>query len=149
MKTIPALVLAAVVSVGLLGGVVAYQLASGPAGPSSSASAAPVTPVGATAPRTHQSRPKVRWAPCEPPAVRQGKACVTEEVRTVVVPAPAAPRSTTTRPAPVAQPVRAEDDRDDSADREDGEDHAEHADDDHGNDHADDDGEHDGEHEDD
>lgn len=142
MKTIPALVLAAVVSVGLLGGVVAYQLASGPAGPSPSASAAPVAPVEAAAPRTRQPKPKVRWAPCKPPAVRQGKACVTEQVRTVVVPAPAAPvapRASGTRSAPAAQPVRVTDDDSEHADDE----RAEHEDDDHHDDeHGDDDGEH-------
>ncbi|WP_296602470.1 hypothetical protein [Nocardioides sp.] len=165
MKTIPALVLAAVVSIGLLGGVAAYQLASGPAGPSPSPSAAAVAPVEAAAPRTHSPRPKVRWAPCKPPAVRHGKACVTEQVRTVVVPAPApaAPRSTGTRPAAAAQPVRA-DGGEDGADHEKGEDHAEHADhedgdhaddhadedsDDHGDDHGEDHGDDDGEHEDD
>jgi len=138
MKTIPALVLAAVVAVGLLGGVAAYQLASGPAGPSPSTSAgsvAPVAPVAPVAERTHRAEPRVRWAPCKPPAVLQGKACVTEEVRTVVVPAPAAPRPATARPAPVAQPVRATDDDHERAEHEDR--------DDHDSEHGDDDGEHD------
>jgi len=125
MKTIPALVLAAVVAVGLLGGVTAYQLAAGPAGPSPSTSAGSAAPVAPVAERTRQARPKVRWAPCKPPAVRQGRACVTEEVRTVVVPAPAAPRTTVTRPAPIAQPVRAtDDDRGEHVEQE--SEHAEH-----------------------
>ena len=98
MKTIPALVLAAVLAVGLLGGLVAYQVASGPTGPDPSAAAATTTTPAAV--RTHRPRPKVRWAPCKPPALRQGKACVTEEVRTVVVPAPPAPA------APAIRPVR-------------------------------------------
>jgi len=105
MKTIPALVIAAVVAVGLLAGVTTYQLASGPADAGSEA----VSPAVVTTPtaRTDQPRTRVRWAPCEPPAVRHGKACVTEEVRTVVVPAPApAPAAPA---APVAHQARNDD----------------------------------------
>lgn len=111
MRTIPALVLAAVLGVGLLAGVTTYQLASGPdSGGAPAASPA----VGATpAARIDQPRDRVRWAPCKPPAVRRGKACVTEEVRTVVVPAPAPAAAPA---APVAQPVRSDEGRGEHAD---------------------------------
>ncbi|MBI2243864.1 MAG: hypothetical protein HYU55_07945 [Nocardioides sp.] len=146
MKTIPALVFAAVLAVGLLGGVAAYQVAAGPVGagssPTASTGAAPVVA------RTRHARPKVRWAPCQPPAVRRGKACVTEEVRTVVVPAPApaAPAPA----APATRPVRAGgDDHGDDRAEDHGDDHAEDHGDDHGDDHGEDHGDDGGEHEDD
>lgn len=106
MKTLPALVLAAVVAVGLMGGVAAYRVASDPAPSAPAASAA--VPTASTAPAARaRRRTVVRWAPCKPPAVRQGKACVTEEVRTVVVPAPApAPPAA----APAVRQVRHGDD---------------------------------------
>ncbi len=105
MKTIPALVLAAILGVGLLAGVTTYQLASGTDGTGAPAASpsAEATPVA----RTH--RPRVRWAPCKPPSVRRGKACVTEEVRTVVVPAPASPAAPAAPAAPVVQAVRSHD----------------------------------------
>ncbi len=145
MKTLPALVLAAVVAAGLMGGVAAYRVASEPAPAAPAASAAVPTASTAPAARAHR-RTVVRWAPCKPPAVRQGKACVTEEVRTVVVPAPApAPPAA----APAVRQVRHGDDdaaeHAEPAEHEDG-DHAEHDED---GDHAehDDDGDH-AEHED-
>ena len=143
MKTIPALLFAAVLAVGLLGGVAAYQAASGPAAAGSSAASPADAGTTPTAERTRHVRPKVRWAPCQPPAVRQGKACVTEEVRTVVVPAPAPAAPA----APAARPVRAA--GDDHAEDH-GADHAEDRGDDHAEDHGDDGHEDDGgEHEDD
>lgn len=128
MKTLRALVLAAVVAVGLMGGVAAYRVASErtPAAPATSAA----VPIASTAPaaRAHR-RTVVRWAPCKPPAVRQGKACVTEEVRTVVVPAPT-PAPPAAAPA-VRQVRRGDDDaaeQAEPAEHEDG-DHAERDDD--------------------
>jgi hypothetical protein len=140
MKTLPALLLAAVVAVGLMGGVAAYRVASEPAPAAPAASAAVPTASTAPAARAHR-RTVVRWAPCKPPAVRQGKACVTEEVRTVVVPAPAPPAA-----APAIRQVRHGDD--DAAEHAEPAEHAEHAEHEDG-DHAeqDDDGGH-AEHED-
>ncbi|MCB0895942.1 MAG: hypothetical protein KDB43_11310 [Nocardioidaceae bacterium] len=115
MKTVVlATLVAAVLSVGLLGGTLAYQAASSSDGPASSstastastAAAAPAARAAASE-RVRHLRPIVRWAPCKPPARLQGKACVTEEVHTVVVPAPAAapaPATTGTRP-PATQTV--------------------------------------------
>lgn len=118
MKTLPALVIAAVVAVGLLAGVTTYQVASGSAGPGSPAASPTEPAVTAPAARTQQKpRTRVRWAPCKPPAVRQGKVCVTEEVRTVVVPAPAA------APAPAPAAPVSHTDRDDDGR---GAEHAEH-----------------------
>ena len=99
MKTITVLLLsAAVVAVGLFAGTLAYQAASASPDPApATSSAAPATPA---AHRQHRVKPVVRWAPCKPPAKLQGKACVTEEVRTVVVAAPAP------APAPVSAPTR-------------------------------------------
>jgi hypothetical protein len=99
MKTLTMILLsAAVLAVGLFAGTVAYQASSAaPDSGSTAAAAAPATPV---VHRQHRAKPKVRWAPCKPPAKLQGKACVTEEVRTVVVSAPAP------APAPVAAPAR-------------------------------------------
>jgi hypothetical protein len=50
----------------------------------------------------------VKWAPCRPPAVRQGRACVTHVTRTVTVPAPVAtvPASSTAVRSPQVSPTR-------------------------------------------
>ncbi len=103
MKTLPLLVSAAVLAVGLACGTLAFQAASG--GGSSldnPAAAAPATPV---AHRAVRPRPTVRWAPCRPPAARDGAACVTEVVRTVVVPAP--PAAAAPAPLPASAPATA------------------------------------------
>lgn len=90
MKTLTMILLsAAVLAVGLFAGTVAYQASSAaPDAGTSASAAAPATPA---AHRQQRAKPKVRWAPCKPPAELRGKACVTEQVRTVVVAAPAAP----------------------------------------------------------
>lgn len=94
---------------GLAGGTATYLVAAQPS-PSSvpPARTAPVT-VPAAADTVKPQKPIVKLAPCKPPAVREGKACVTEVVETVVLPAPAAPAS----PAPVRHPVASSGDDDD------------------------------------
>lgn len=102
MKIVSVLLSAAVVAVGLFAGVVAYQAASAtPGAGQSGATAAPASPA---AQRQHRQRPVVRWGPCKPPAKLQGRVCVTEEVRTVVVAPPAAAAPA---PAPAVAPARA------------------------------------------
>ncbi|WP_395659444.1 hypothetical protein [Nocardioides sp.] len=108
MKIMSVLVLIAVVTVGLAAGTFAYQTAADAGGSSqaagASAAAVPAAPAAHPARAEHRGhqRPKVRWAPCKPPAVLQGKVCVTEEVHTVVVPAPpvAAAPAAPAAPAP-------------------------------------------------
>ena len=100
MKTISVLVSSAVAAVALLGGTLAYQASSAPDATVHQNATSPVAP---TADRQHRRPPKVRWAPCKPPAKRQGTACVTQKVSTVVVPAPAPAPA----PPPATRPVRA------------------------------------------
>lgn len=73
----------AIVSSGLLIGVVgagvAYELSAVDPGTATSSPAFPAADA--------TGKPRVRWAPCKPPAVREGRACVTEVARTVTVPA--------------------------------------------------------------
>lgn len=100
MRPITALLTATVLAVGLGGGAAAYRMASVPA---ETTRAAAVTvpraePAPAATPAPIRKATRFRWAPCKPPAVRQGRACVTEVVRTVVLAAPAAP-------APVVVPA--------------------------------------------
>lgn len=154
-----AAVLTAAIALGVLGAVAAYRTALGDAPnvpvvptadaiPSASASAAQeATPPAA--------RRKVRWEPCVPPAVLEGKTCVTEVVRIVALePSPSPLPTAPAGPASSAEPGIAQRDlaRQDSEpgyddgggaggdDREhaDDGDHGEHADegDDHGEDHA-------------
>src|SRR5688500_10351124 len=79
MKMFSVAVMSAAVLTGLAGAGVAYEIAS--AGDSTTVTAVtPTTPADA-------AKPRKRWAPCTPPAVREGKACVTDVVRTVVLPA--------------------------------------------------------------
>jgi hypothetical protein len=78
---------------GFAGGVRAYSV-SADAGPP------PVRPISMPHyPKAQPVRPGIvfRWAPCRPPAHREGKACVTHVTRTVALPQPAA--------APAAQPA--------------------------------------------
>lgn len=93
MKLFAILLGALALLAGVAGGLQAYT---------ASATTVPAGPAVAV-PRHHASpqvvRPGVvvKWAPCRPPAVRQGRACVTHVTRTVTVPAPAS-----TIPAPSA-----------------------------------------------
>ena len=133
MKTLTMILLsAAVLAVGLFAGTVAYQASS--AGPDSGSTAAASTP--ATPAAHHRAKPKVRWAPCTPPAKLQGKACVTEQVRTVVVAAPApapapAPAAVRTVRSTHAEPAEHEgrDDDGEHADEHEQEHESEHEDD--------------------
>lgn len=82
---------------GVVGGVSAYASSSGHV-------PAPPAPVSLHHPvRPQPVRPGVilKWARCQKPAVRQGRACVTHVTRTVVLPAPAQAAP----PAPPTAPV--------------------------------------------
>ena len=81
MKIISIAIAAASVVTGLAGAGVAYELVT---------VESPEIPPAAAAPAVPDSEPgkverRVRWKPCEPPAVREGRACVTEEVQVVEV----------------------------------------------------------------
>jgi hypothetical protein len=113
MKLFALVVAALALVAGFAGGLRAY----------SAAAPAPAVPVQVTAPHHPKAMPvkpgpTFRWAPCQKPAVRHGKACVTTVTRTVtiappVVAAPPAPvqvaapvvRAAPTRhPSPTSQP---------------------------------------------
>lgn len=79
MKMFSVAVMSAAVLTGLAGAGVAYEIASAGDSTTTTTSVTPTTPTDAAKPRKH-------WAPCKPPAVREGKACVTDVVRTVVLP---------------------------------------------------------------
>ncbi len=122
---------------GVVGGVSAYASSTGHV-------PAPPAPVSMHHPvRPQPVRPGVilKWAPCQKPAVRQGRACVTHVTRTVVLPAPAQaappapPRRWRTPPHLLTQPTHdpADPPSDDPGPG-----------DDHGDDHGDDDGGDDG-----
>ncbi len=103
MKLFAILLGALALVAGFSGGMRAYSV-SADAGP------APVRPVSAPHhPQAQPVRPGIvfRYAPCRPPAHRQGKACVTHVTRTVTLPVPAVaappaaavPAAQTSRPA--------------------------------------------------
>jgi len=102
MKVFSVLLGALALVAGLAGGMRAYSASAGPtSGPVTVAKAPSYPPAQVVRPGV-----VVRWAPCKAPAVRQGRACVTRVVHTVVLPAPApstAPRS----PAPQRRPAPA------------------------------------------
>ncbi|GAA2146835.1 hypothetical protein GCM10009844_23440 [Nocardioides koreensis] len=143
MKRLSAGILSAAALAGLAGSTVAYGWGSSGAG-----SPAPVSsPRSTERPHAQVVRPgsAFRWAPCRPPAHLEHGVCVTDVVRTVVVPAPAAPAvpvapgtataqgaaTAPSTPAAVAE-----------AGAEPGEDHAEESGEDHEEEHWDDDGDH-------
>lgn len=139
-------VLVASIALGGAGAVVVYRAVAGPPVPTATTPSPEVTRDDAPA-----GKPKVRFAPCEPPAVLEAGVCVTDVVRTVVVPA---------APAPGPAPARAradrdregatgrgrgpdqgdspDDDRDDHDDRDDDRDDRDDRDDDRDNDRDDD-----------
>jgi hypothetical protein len=115
MKLFALVVAALALVAGFAGGLRAYSAAA-------PAAAAPVQVSAPHHPKAMPVKPgpTFRWAPCQKPAVRQGKACVTTVTRTVtiappVVAAPPAPvqvaapvvRAAPTRhPSPTAQPTQ-------------------------------------------
>jgi len=109
MRIPTALLSAAALVVGIGGGSVAYQLAT-TAGPATSGTSVAQTVDQAPVSAQVERGTRFGFAPCEPPAVQRGKACVTDVVRTVSVPGsaaadPSGPFSVTP-PAP-AEPVPA------------------------------------------
>lgn len=139
MKTLTAGVVSALLAAGTAGSVAAYRSQAGvdvvtrPA--AQETPEAPVTAHG-------QPRQRMRWAPCPAGSVLERGTCVTDVVRTVVLPS-------TPQPAP-ASPAGAVRGSDDGADDQSGgteggddqgDDHAdEHADDHREDEHADDQG---------
>ncbi len=108
MRPITALLTATVLAVGLGGGAAAYRMASAPVESTRAVAVAVprVEPARAAAPAPIRKATHFRWAPCKPPAVRRGPACVTEVVRTVVLAAPPAPAAPVVPVAAHASGVR-------------------------------------------
>ena len=139
MKRLSVGILSAAALAGLAGSTVAYGWGSSSAGTTAAVSSSR----SAERPHAQVVRPGThfRWAPCVAPAHLEHGVCVTDVVRTVVVPAPAAPAAATpaapsattqgaTGPAgPAATQEPAEEPGDDHAE-EPGEDHEEPGDDD-------------------
>jgi hypothetical protein len=100
MKLFAVLLAALALLAGFAGGLRAYSVAA-------AAQPAPARIAVPHHPKAVPVRPgaTVRWAPCQKPAVRKGRACVTEVTRTVTLPPPVvtAPRV----PVGVATPARA------------------------------------------
>ena len=71
---------------GVAGGVAVYQITA-PAEFTPSQAA----PAAAATPKARAANGETRFAPCRPPAVLEGGKCVTTQVQTVTLPAPAAP----------------------------------------------------------
>lgn len=141
MNPVTSLVLSAALLVGGAGGVAAFQHAARPDLPTSASASAAETadpaPAAATATpqpaRRAQHRPRVRWAPCPDGSSLEDGVCVTDVVRTVTVPAPAAPAVSHAGASATTQHLSGDDDGDDE-----GDDHGDdHGDDDRGDDHGD------------
>jgi hypothetical protein len=128
MKIVSIGIAAASLLTGLAGAGVAYELTTVDSAQSAVSTPAPESP--AASPGAKAER-RVRWKPCRPPAVREGRACVTEEVRLVEI-------GGGTASGQVAVARRDDDgsDRDDFGDRDDRDNDFD--DDDHGEDHDDD-----------
>jgi hypothetical protein len=139
MKLANLIAAGAALTAGLAGGTATYLVAAQPT-PSSEAPPVRTTEVSATspAPTVAPSKPIVKLAPCKPPAVREGKACVTDVVETVVIPAPGSGSAGV--PAGGGFQSTGHDAGDDDGDDNgsEGTEHAEDDADDHAGDHADD-----------
>lgn len=126
MRTTSALVAVAATAAGTVGAAWAYDAASPPGQPVPVASSTPAQA------KAVAKRPLLVWAPCRPPAVLRWGACVTDRVRTVVLPAPPVPALPPAAPQPAA--TRSDDggrepateDRDDDGREEQAEDEVEH-----------------------
>jgi hypothetical protein len=152
MKLANMIAAGAALAAGLVGGTATYLVAAEP-GPTSEAPPARTTEVSATSsdPTVAPGKPIVKLARCKAPAVREGKACVTEVVETVVLPAPSSVSTGTSSDDSSGDEdhgsgAHSEDDDsvdsgahdDDGADHDDGDDDPDDDADDHG-----DDGDHD------
>ena len=95
MRTTSALVAVAATAAGTVGAAWAYDAAAPPEQP------VPVASSSQAPAKVVAKRPRLVWAPCRPPAVLRAGACVTDRVRTVVLPPlpvpalPAAPQPAT------------------------------------------------------
>lgn len=150
MKLANMIAAGAALAAGLVGGTATYLVAAQPE-PASEAPATQTTEVSATStdPVVAPSKPIVKLARCKPPAVREGKKCVTEVVETVVLPAPAGVSSGTSSHATSGGDDHwsgsgAHDDDDDHSsggggNDDDNGDHGDDHDDDEGDDHGGDD----------
>jgi hypothetical protein len=98
MKLFALVVAALALVAGFAGGLRAYSAAA-PTAPAPVQAAAPHYPKAMSV----KPGPTFKWAPCQKPAVRKGKACVTTVTRTVTIapPVAAAPPA----PVQVAAPV--------------------------------------------
>src|SRR5512141_2866462 len=114
MKLFALVVAALALLAGFAGGLRAYSAAA-------PAAAAPVQVSAPHHPRAMPVKPgpTFRWAPCQKPAVRQGRACVTTVTRTVTLPPPvvAAP---TRHAQPTSQPTYHDDGGNDGGEHHDG-----------------------------
>jgi uncharacterized membrane protein YgcG len=86
---------------GVAGGVAVYQITA-PAEFTPSQAA----PAAAATPKARAANGETRFAPCRPPAVLEGGKCVTTQVQTVTLPAPAA-AAAPAAPAAAAAPSAA------------------------------------------
>lgn len=132
MNPVSTLVLALALLFGGAGAVFAFESAAQPDPPRStvatvtdSAAATSAGPAARSARRHH--RPTVRWAPCPAGSTLVEDACVTDVVKTVTLPAPAA-QAVSHSSGAAATSHSSGGDRDDDH----GEDHGEDRDDDHG-----------------
>lgn len=157
MRPNSAIVALAALAVGVGGGSAAFRLAStaGAATPPATVSVVkqPAKAAHRQAPQQVVRGPRFAWAPCKPPAVRHGKVCVTQVVRTVVLPAApvaAAPAPVPAAPAPAPasyggssgghEQAGGQGEGADHAEAEHSDDHADEGPEDHAEDHADDGG---------
>lgn len=87
MKLSNLVVAGAALAAGIAGGTATYVVAAQPSSsPASTPADATTADEPGAGPTLGPPQPVVRLAPCKPPAVREGKACVTEVVETVVLP---------------------------------------------------------------
>jgi len=139
-------VLSLSLAAGLVGSVAAYRATAGEVEPEP-ASATPSAVSTAPARQLVVAGTTFAWAPCEPGARLERGTCVTDVVRTVVVPAAVVPGAVTVQPVAQTDGREDGDDREDvyeqedadDDDRDDGEDHEDddHEDDEGGDDHED------------
>ena len=150
MNPVPTLVLSLALLVGGAGAVLAFESASQPdpaagsVGPTAERVATPTGAHEARQGRRHHHRAVLRWAPCPDGTTLVDDACVTDVVKTVTLPVPAA-QAVAHATSGSRTPSGGGGARDDHGGDDHGHDRDDHGGDDHGHDG---DGHHGGEHDD-
>lgn len=111
--------LTASIALGAAGSVAVYRMVAGPSVTTPALAQPSAEEAQEPAPAAAKVKPKVKWAPCQPPAVLEKGVCVTDVVKTVVLPAAASAPVAGAPAARSGERARSASGNDDRRDRDD------------------------------